>query len=312
MKYKYHFQIDRSIDRLENKWKNIKHDARQRDTYIKKARLRTGGGELTKKEKRIVDSPLYADIVNKLGISASGNVPRFDNDQSNSIPLPSKRLRNVLSLGDDNSVDMEISSMSLNTGISSIGSSAFSQLVISQPAITADQLPMTSAQARLVDAARSFAQHTPQSPATTSVTTTITTITTTSTTTAPTTTAAAASVPVQTQSQLSPSNLPKKRNRTVSLSNPTPRQSASTSNIRVAPNIRDVQMRNAELMYEHLQQQTGNNALNRTYLDHQIARAIVASEKEKISLEKEKIALEREKISLEREKILLEEEREKN
>lgn len=274
--------MDRSIERLDTKWKNIKHDVRQRDAYIKKARRRTGGGELSKKEKRIAESQLYADIACKLGISVSGNVPRFDNDQSNSIPLPSNRLRNVLSLGDDDSVDMDISSTSLTTGISSIGTSVFSQLVISQPASTAEQIPMSSTQAQLIDAAQSLAQHTqvlPQLPVTTSVTTT-------TTTTAP-------SVPVQTHSQPSPSNLPNKRKRASSLSNPTARQSISTSNIRVAPNIRDVQMRNAELMCEHLKQQTENNALNRTYLDHQIARAIVASEKEKISLEKEKIALER-------------------
>lgn len=66
---------------------------------------KTGGGSLSKKERRIVESPLYADIVHRMGPSASGNKPRFDNDQTDSIPsVPSKRLRNVLSIDDDNSL----------------------------------------------------------------------------------------------------------------------------------------------------------------------------------------------------------------
>lgn len=40
----------------------------------------TGGGSLTSEERHIISSPVYEDLVLKLGISAVGNDPRNDSD----------------------------------------------------------------------------------------------------------------------------------------------------------------------------------------------------------------------------------------
>lgn len=92
---------------LKNKWKNIKASARRRDKLIKKSQLQTGGGRLTIPEKRIVESPLYLDIANKLGVSASGNVPRFDSDSASGsqIEPPTSRLRQIMSTNLNESID---------------------------------------------------------------------------------------------------------------------------------------------------------------------------------------------------------------
>lgn len=83
---------------MKNKWKNIKASARRRDALIKQAQTKTGGGKLTAPEKRIIESQSYADIANKLGISAKGNEARFDSDNVSgaSIEPPTRRLKRAL------------------------------------------------------------------------------------------------------------------------------------------------------------------------------------------------------------------------
>lgn len=54
---------------------------------------------MTKKEQRIVDSPAYAELVLKLGVSASGNEARNDSDShANEAQIPTTRLRRALFL----------------------------------------------------------------------------------------------------------------------------------------------------------------------------------------------------------------------
>lgn len=60
----------------------------------------TGGGSLTKQEKRLVQSTAYQDLVLKLGISATGNEARSDSDAlSTKAPVepPNQRLTRVFS-----------------------------------------------------------------------------------------------------------------------------------------------------------------------------------------------------------------------
>lgn len=59
----------------------------------------TGGGKLTDFEKRIVESPLYSDIVLKLGIAITGNESRFDSDHvpGTDIAPPTTRLQRIMS-----------------------------------------------------------------------------------------------------------------------------------------------------------------------------------------------------------------------
>lgn len=68
--------------------------ARQREVWLKEMN-RTGGGKLTKTQQKVVNSELYADLVTKLGKSASGGSARFDSDSNTSDqqPPPPKRLR---------------------------------------------------------------------------------------------------------------------------------------------------------------------------------------------------------------------------
>lgn len=67
---------------------------------MKKLGGKTGGGKLTSKETRIVESNSYRDAAIRLGISACGNDPRFDSDSQASgsgVSCNSKRLKRVLS-----------------------------------------------------------------------------------------------------------------------------------------------------------------------------------------------------------------------
>lgn len=63
-----------------------------------KAQSQTGGGKLNAAELRIVNVREYADNANKLGISASGNAPRFDSDNASADMASTKRLQRLLSL----------------------------------------------------------------------------------------------------------------------------------------------------------------------------------------------------------------------
>lgn len=60
----------------------------------------TGGGQLTKNEQRIIESPAYTELALKLGISASGNQARADSDaalEGETAPTPStRRLSGIL------------------------------------------------------------------------------------------------------------------------------------------------------------------------------------------------------------------------
>lgn len=317
-------QIVREISSLQVKWKNIKQDARKRDSLIRKALNQTGGGQIKQKDKRIMESQLYADVANKMGLSSSGNNPRFDCDQSNSMPQPPKRLRSALSLDADDGISMQSNSSFSHLGLSAmalgntahnmpavrnqVGSGAFSQLTMLQPSDATEPVPMTSTQARIMSSAQSLAQvviaqsHEAPVSATTSAATSAT----------PTTSTSSASSSVQASTVPSvPTTAPstvRLQNRANSLQSP-PRIVRNNSTTRVASNIRDVQMQNADLMREHLTQQSENNLLQQKYLKLQVTRAEMASEKEKVSLEREKILLEKEKILLEREKLLLAKER---
>lgn len=98
----FNFQTNRSIETLQNKWKNVKQVARKREALRKKAQNQTGGGTLSKTEQRIVDSPLFADVATKMGASASGNSSRFDSDLGNLVPIPpTSRLANAIAYDED-------------------------------------------------------------------------------------------------------------------------------------------------------------------------------------------------------------------
>lgn len=79
---------------IQNKWKNVKANARRRDQLAKKSQSQTGGGKLTRAEIRIVNSNLLGDVATKLGVSARGADPRFDSDSNSSVP-PSGRSSSV-------------------------------------------------------------------------------------------------------------------------------------------------------------------------------------------------------------------------
>lgn len=60
----------------------------------------TGGGKLTDKQNRVINGPLYQDVASKLGISASGHLPRFDSDSTSpsTVEPASKRSKYKLDL----------------------------------------------------------------------------------------------------------------------------------------------------------------------------------------------------------------------
>lgn len=81
-----------------DKFKNAKQSARTVDVLLKQ-QLNTGGGSLSTKEKRIVNSVGYLLLANKLGKSARGNMPRADSDADLTASLispPTNRLRTRL------------------------------------------------------------------------------------------------------------------------------------------------------------------------------------------------------------------------
>lgn len=72
---------------------------------------------MTPAEKRIMESTLFADVVTRLGISATGNEPRFDSDagpSSSTVAAPTKRLRTVLSRADLGDFD-DVTNMSFGS-----------------------------------------------------------------------------------------------------------------------------------------------------------------------------------------------------
>lgn len=102
--------MERSVETLQNKWKNIKAKAKQQNPpLIRHALQKTGGGSLKPAEHRIVESTLHSDIVAKLGIAAEGNPPRFDSDASSNVvvPPPTERLRRLVSI-DSQSMDSDV------------------------------------------------------------------------------------------------------------------------------------------------------------------------------------------------------------
>lgn len=69
---------------------------------------KTGGGTLTRGELRIVESVLYADVVLKMGASATGNPARFDSDSTGLLPSPpTKRLSNAIFEPEDSRMSFE-------------------------------------------------------------------------------------------------------------------------------------------------------------------------------------------------------------
>lgn len=85
------YQKNTSVNSLQNKWNSIKKLARDRAKLVNQMK-ETGGGSLTAREKRIANSTLYADIVQRLNVSATGMPARLDSDGTNSINFPTQRL----------------------------------------------------------------------------------------------------------------------------------------------------------------------------------------------------------------------------
>lgn len=88
---------------------------------MKKSLNATGGGKLTSKERRIVHSPLYRETANKMGVSATGNDPRFDSDSQDSVSAldpPTKRLREAEARQNLLADNLNISDECLNFDIS--------------------------------------------------------------------------------------------------------------------------------------------------------------------------------------------------
>lgn len=85
------------MNRLKTKWKNIKADVRRRDVLVKKAKTKTGGGKLTPREQKIVDSQSFQDVATKMGVSASGNEARLDSDATTMPTPPTRRLARAFS-----------------------------------------------------------------------------------------------------------------------------------------------------------------------------------------------------------------------
>lgn len=86
------------MEQLQKKWKNIKSDVRRQASLAKQIGGKTGSGQLTAKEKRIVESASYRDAALRMGISATGNVARFDSDSqdsNSSVACHSRRLKRV-------------------------------------------------------------------------------------------------------------------------------------------------------------------------------------------------------------------------
>lgn len=90
------FKANNTVDYYRKKFENVKSKARQRET-IQKKQLETGGGVLSKAEQRIIQSPAYADLAIKLGISAFGNTATADSDATlDRPPAPTQRLEKSL------------------------------------------------------------------------------------------------------------------------------------------------------------------------------------------------------------------------
>lgn len=71
---------------------------------------KTGGGRLTFQEQHVVNSPAYADLILKLGISATGSEARTDSDAHVVVQPPTSRLQNILRIdSNDNTRDFDIS-----------------------------------------------------------------------------------------------------------------------------------------------------------------------------------------------------------
>lgn len=92
----------------------MQKNAREREANKKEVN-KTGGGSLTAKQMKILKSPLYEDLANKLGKSATGSHPRFDSDAdagSSAAKPPTARLQRIMSTsststanhGDDESI----------------------------------------------------------------------------------------------------------------------------------------------------------------------------------------------------------------
>lgn len=262
-----------------------------------------------------------------MGPSASGNKPRFDNDQTDSIPsVPSKRLRNVLSIDDDNSLQSNSSFTNLGMSgitldnvasvVNQIGADTFSQIFMQQPSSGTQAIAMSSSQSPaqmahsltdaqnttqniLMQASTSAVQAPSVSRATNPSTRSTRSTTTTSLATQPSTSAISAAPVLRTTPLPSRATSSRLQNRATS-EHSAVRPTSRTPTPQVASNIRDIQARNVDLMREHLTQQSENNSLQKKYLELQVGRAEIALEREKILLEKEKILLEKEKLSLER------------
>lgn len=95
-------KVNRSLQTIKNKWKNIKSNARRRDNLVKKSQNETGGGKLTRGEERIVKSNLLGDVATRLGVSARGSDARFDSDSNSVPPAPTNRTKRVFSMNDEN------------------------------------------------------------------------------------------------------------------------------------------------------------------------------------------------------------------
>lgn len=221
--------------------------ARTRDALLKRAQFKTGGGMLSDKEKRIAESNLYSDVATRMGISASGNVPRFDSDSvsSNDVLAPTRRLRRVQSMSERRvsfAVDVEQLVIASDedfemTEPMTLSSSAS----LSQPLQQPMPQPSTSSQ-------QPMPQTSTSQPST--------------------------SRPTTLQSSASRTTAKKKGTR-------RPSTSIRTDNKRAKNDIRS---ENLLLLNEHIKQQQEINELQKEYLEIQINRSRVALEREKLSL----------------------------
>lgn len=102
---------------------------------------KTGGGSLTKKQQKIMNSSLFADLALKLGKSASGSKARFDSDGVDTIPPPTKRLASKLpstpSISESN-IFASTSSLPATSGLAGSSSSAVIQAAQIEPANSVD------------------------------------------------------------------------------------------------------------------------------------------------------------------------------
>lgn len=146
--------MDRTIQSLKTKWKNVKEKCRRRDKIAKSSQTKTGGGSLSTSERRIIESEVYMDVVRRLGISAKGNDPRHDSDSIGKAVLPPTPRLRAMQSQPSTSTAMQ-SQPSISTAMQSQPST--SSAMRSQPSI------LTAADVSM-DSVASLSEHSDDSP----------------------------------------------------------------------------------------------------------------------------------------------------